>query len=48
MTYFFVIPVLVLASATMMYALTGKKEIFKFDLVQFVYAFVVSPVFSFG
>lgn len=34
-----------IVSALGMYRLNGRREIFKFDLVQFLYAFVMSPLF---
>lgn len=40
----FLVPVLALLSALYLYQHTGKKEILKFDLVQFVYAFILSPI----
>lgn len=40
----FLVPVLAALSALYLYQHTGKKEILKFDLVQFVYAFVLTPV----
>ncbi|MBD3279599.1 MAG: hypothetical protein GF390_02710 [Candidatus Pacebacteria bacterium] len=38
-----VIPSLAVVSAVLIYRHNGKKEVLKFDLVQFVYAFVLSP-----
>lgn len=38
------IPVLALASSLFIYQLNGKRELLKLDLVQFFYAFVLSPV----
>lgn len=39
-----VIPLLAVASSIGLYRLNGKKEILRLDLVQFFYAFIVSPV----
>lgn len=39
-----VIPVLAIAISIGLYRLNGKKEILKLDLVQFFYAFIMSPV----
>lgn len=44
MLILFLIPILAIFSALYLYQHTGKKEILKFDLVQFVYAFVLSPI----
>lgn len=44
MLILFVIPVLAILSALYLYQHTGKKEILKFDLVQFVYAFILAPI----
>jgi len=43
--YFLIIPIFVFASAILMYRMTGKLQFLKLDLVQFLYAFVISPVF---
>lgn len=40
----FLIPTLAVISGLYLYQHTGKKEILKFDLVQFVYAFVLTPI----
>jgi hypothetical protein len=40
----FLIPTLAILSALYLYQHTGKREILKFDLVQFVYAFVLTPI----
>ena len=41
-----IIPIFVSISAFLMYSrLSGKKELLKFDLVQFFYAFVIGPIF---
>lgn len=40
----FLIPTLAVLSAVYLYQHTGKKEILKFDLVQFVYAFILMPI----
>ena len=42
--FLIIIPLLTMISALFMYRFTGRREIMKFDLVQFVYAFVISPV----
>lgn len=39
------IPILTVISAFWLYKYNGRKEIFRFDLVQFVYAFVITPLF---
>lgn len=44
MLILFLIPTLALLSAVYLYQHTGKREILKFDLVQFVYAFVLAPI----
>lgn len=38
------VPTLAVISALYLYQHTGKKEILKFDLVQFAYAFVIAPI----
>lgn len=40
----FLVPFLALLSGLYLYQHTGKREILKFDLVQFVYAFVLTPI----
>ncbi|MGE5042095.1 MAG: hypothetical protein ACM3IJ_04280 [Candidatus Levyibacteriota bacterium] len=40
----FLVPVLAAVSGLYLYQHTGKKEILKFDLVQFVYAFILTPI----
>src|SRR5258708_25304690 len=40
----FLIPLLTAISAVVLYRHNGKKEILKFDLVQFLYAFVLFPI----
>ena len=40
----FLIPVLAMASALGIYPKNGKREFLKFDVVQFFYAFILSPV----
>lgn len=40
----FVIPIFIIFSAIVMYHFTGKKEIFKMDIVQFVYTFILGPI----
>lgn len=44
MLILFVIPTLAILSGLYLYQHSGKKEILKFDLVQFVYAFVLAPI----
>lgn len=44
MLILFLIPTLAFLSAVYLYQHTGKREILKFDLVQFVYAFVLAPI----
>lgn len=39
-----ILPTFMVASAYIMYRFTGRRQIMKMDLVQFFYAFVVSPV----
>lgn len=38
------IPILAVFSSVVIYKHNGKKEFLKFDLVQFIYAFVVAPI----
>lgn len=38
------LPLMTIVGALGMYRLNGRRELFKFDLVQFVYAFVMSPL----
>lgn len=40
----FLVPVLAIIAALYLYQHTGKKEFLRFDLVQFVYAFVLTPI----
>jgi hypothetical protein len=40
----FVVPIMTMISALGMYRLNGRRELFKFDLVQFIYAFIMSPL----
>lgn len=40
----FLVPVLAIAAALYLYQHTGKKEFLRFDLVQFVYAFILAPI----
>lgn len=40
----FLVPALAVLSSLYLYQHTGKKELLKFDLVQFVYAFVLLPI----
>lgn len=44
LTVLLLIPVLAIAISLWVYRLNGKREILKLDLVQFFYAFVISPV----
>lgn len=44
MLFLFLIPALAILSALYLYQHTGKREILRFDLVQFVYAFVLTPI----
>jgi len=39
------VPLFVLISGILMYRFSGRKQLLKFDLVQFIYAFVLAPVF---
>lgn len=40
----FLVPLLAIAAALFLYQHTGKREFLKFDLVQFVYAFILAPI----
>lgn len=40
----FTIPLIALASGLAIYHRNGRREILKFDLVQFIYAFVLAPI----
>lgn len=40
----FLVPTFAIFSSLYLYRHTGKREILKFDLVQFVYAFVLTPI----
>ncbi|MBT4652808.1 MAG: hypothetical protein HN981_00875 [Candidatus Pacebacteria bacterium] len=42
-TVFAVIPLLALISGVLLYKQTGKKEILRFDMVNFFYAFILMP-----
>lgn len=44
MVVLFLVPTLAILSSLYLYQHTGKREILKFDLVQFVYAFILAPV----
>lgn len=44
MLILFLIPTLAILSGLYLYQHTGKREILKFDLVQFVYAFILTPI----
>lgn len=41
--FLFIIPMLAIVSAVLLYKHDGKREFLKFDLVQFSYAFVIAP-----
>lgn len=41
--FFLIIPILVIFSAQSMYRHNGKRRLLQFDLVQFIYAFVIAP-----
>lgn len=38
------LPVLILVSSVVMYRFSGKREIFKMDMTQFLYTFILGPV----
>lgn len=40
----FLVPTFAILSSLYLYQHTGKREILKFDLVQFVYAFILAPI----
>lgn len=40
----FIIPLLAILSAVLLFRLNGRHSILRFDLVQFVYAFIVTPI----
>ncbi len=40
----FVIPILAIISAVLLFKFNGKRSILKFDFVQFIYAFVITPI----
>jgi hypothetical protein len=42
--FFMLIPLLALISGLLLYRHDGKREILRFDVVQFVYSFVIAPV----
>ncbi len=42
-TLFFGIPLLAFALALVLYSANGRRQILRFDLVQFFYAFIISP-----
>jgi len=44
MIFLLLIPILMAISATSLYKHNGKREFLKFDLVQFIYAFLIAPV----
>lgn len=44
MTVLYLIPIFSIISAVLVYRLNGKKELLKLDLVQFFYAFILSPM----
>jgi hypothetical protein len=39
----FLVPVMAIVSSAFLYRQNGKREILRFDFVQFIYAFVISP-----
>lgn len=41
---FFAIPIMILLSSVFLYRFHGRRELFKFDFIQFLYAFVISPI----
>jgi len=40
----FTIPLLTITSALVMYRFNGRRQMLKFDLIQFIYGFIVSPI----
>lgn len=44
MNVLYLVPIFAVISAVLMYRLNGKKEFLKIDLVQFFYAFVLTPM----
>lgn len=40
----FLVPVFAVVSGLYLYRHTGKRELLKFDLVQFIYAFILAPI----
>lgn len=40
----FVIPILAVTSSLYMYRFHGRRQMMKFDLIQFIYGFVISPI----
>ncbi len=40
----FTIPILTVASALVMYRFNGRRQLLKFDLIQFIYGFIISPI----
>lgn len=40
----FAIPVLALTSSLYMYRFHGRRQMMKFDLIQFIYGFIISPI----
>lgn len=43
--FLFLVPVLTITSALVLYRFTGKRQLFKLDFIQFFYAFILAPVF---
>lgn len=44
MIFLLIIPLLTVISALSLYRFNGRRQFMKFDLVQFVYAFIISPL----
>jgi hypothetical protein len=42
--FLFTVPLFAIGSAVMMYRFNGRRQMLKFDLIQFIYAFVLSPI----
>jgi hypothetical protein len=40
----FLVPLLAVSSGLVMYRFSGRRQMLKFDLVQFIYGFVISPI----
>lgn len=43
--FLFIVPLLSIFSALILYRFTGRKELFKLDSIQFFYAFILYPLF---